>query len=158
MFFITNLPLIFIIYFPRNWNWIDWEKPRTFSSFAFLIYAGNIDNYTQGNLQVTRFANYWQILCSLGSYICNSNSNCISFNFLQFPLFLFSWKLWIRPGESAQLEYFIQIQIQFKMLKRVRYISFNKNPITFALVLSLKMQTWANLGPNVRDISVCRQS
>ena len=84
--------LMFIIYFPRNLNWIDWEKPRTFSSFAFLIYAGNIDNYTLGNLQVTRFAKYWQILCSLGSYICNSNSNCISFNFLQFPLFLFSWK------------------------------------------------------------------
>ena len=76
-----------IVYFPELGGLIG--KTQGHSSFAFLVYGGNIDNYTLRNLQVTRFANYWQILCSLGSYICNSNSNCISFNFLQFPLFIF---------------------------------------------------------------------
>ena len=76
-----------IVYFPELDTLIG--KNQGHSSFAFLVYGGNIDNYTLRNLQVTRFANYWQILCSLGSYICNSNSNCISFNFLQFPLFIF---------------------------------------------------------------------
>ena len=76
-----------IVYIPELDGLIG--KTQGHSSFAFLVYGGNIDNYTLRNLQVTRFANYWQILCSLGSYICNSNSNCISFNFLQFPLFIF---------------------------------------------------------------------